>query len=52
VRVRLLRWFARSGLIELDDVRKMLAWETSGFSLDVSTHVAAKDRAGLDRLLL
>jgi hypothetical protein len=25
VRVRVLRWFARSGLIEPDDVREMLA---------------------------
>jgi len=24
-----LRWFARSGLIERDDVREMLAWENS-----------------------
>jgi hypothetical protein len=32
VRVRVLRWFARSGLIEADDVREMLAWENSGFS--------------------
>ena len=51
VRVRVLRWFARSGLIEPDDVREMLAWETSGFSLDASVHVAAQDRAGLERLL-
>ena len=51
VRVPVLRWFARSGLIEPDAVREMLAWETSGFSLDASVHVAAQDRAGLERLL-
>jgi len=29
LRIRVLRWFARSGLIERDDVREMLAWENS-----------------------
>jgi hypothetical protein len=51
VRVRVLRWFARSGLIEPDDVREMLAWEHSGFSLDAAVRVGAHDRAGLERLL-
>jgi len=51
VRVRVLRWFARSGLIEADDVREMLAWENSGFSLDAAVRVGAHDRAGLERLL-
>jgi hypothetical protein len=51
VRVRVLRWFARSGLIERDDVREMLAWEYSGFSLDAAVRVGASDRAGLERLL-
>jgi hypothetical protein len=47
VRVRVLRWFARSGLIEPDDVREMLAWENSGFSLDAAVRVGAHDRAGV-----
>jgi hypothetical protein len=51
VRTRVLRWFARSGLIERDDVREMLAWESSGFSLDAAVRVGAQDRAGLERLL-
>jgi len=51
VRIRVLRWFARRGLIELDDVRDMLARENSGFSLDASVRVGAHDRAGLERLL-
>jgi hypothetical protein len=51
VRVRVLRWFARSGLIERDDIREMLAWENSGFSLDAAVRVGAHDRAGLERLL-
>ena len=50
VRVRVLRWFARSGLIEPEDVREMLAWENSGFSLDAAVRVGAHDRAGLERL--
>jgi len=51
VRIRVLRWFARSGLIDPDDAREMLAWENRGFSLDASVRVAAQDRAGLERLL-
>ena len=42
---------ASSGLIESDDVGKVLAWENSGFSLDTSVRVGAHDRAGLERLL-
>jgi hypothetical protein len=34
VRIRVLRWFARSGLVEADDVREVLPWQNSGFSLD------------------
>nr|WP_242518473.1 transposase [Thiorhodovibrio winogradskyi] len=51
VRIRVLRWFARSGLIEPDDVREMLAWKHSSFSLDAAVRVAAHDRAGLKRVL-
>lgn len=36
VRGRVLRWFARRGPIERDDVREVLPWETTGFSLDAS----------------
>ena len=46
VRVRVLRWFARSGLIEPEDVGEMLAWENSGFSLDGATCIGAHDRGG------
>jgi Putative transposase len=49
--VRVLRWFARSGLIDSDDVREMLTWENSGFSLDAEVRIAARDRAGLERRL-
>jgi hypothetical protein len=50
VRIRVLRWFARSGLIEPDDVREMIAWENSGFSLVAAVFVVANDLAGLERL--
>ncbi|MGB5831601.1 MAG: transposase [Thiohalocapsa sp.] len=36
VRVRVLRWFARRGLIDPGDAREMLAWENSGSSLDAA----------------
>jgi hypothetical protein len=51
VRVRVLRWFARSGLIHSDDVCEILARENSGFSVDAEVWIAARDRAGLERLL-
>ncbi|MEA1052854.1 hypothetical protein U5801_24045 [Lamprobacter modestohalophilus] len=46
IRVRVLRWFACSGLIEADDVREMLAWKNSGFSLDATVRAGAHDRVG------
>jgi hypothetical protein len=48
--VRVLRWFARSGLIDRGDVREMLTWKNSGFPLDAEVRIAARDRAGLERL--
>jgi hypothetical protein len=50
VRVRGPRWFARSGMIEPEDVREMLAQEHSGFSLDAGVRIPAHGRAGLERL--
>jgi hypothetical protein len=52
VRIRVLRWAARSVPIEPDPVRKMLARENSGFSLDAAVCTAAQDRAGPECLLL
>jgi hypothetical protein len=49
--VRVLRWFARSGLIEPGDAGEMRTWGNSGFSLDAAVRVGAHDRAGLERLL-
>jgi hypothetical protein len=36
VRRRVLRWFSRHGLLDPDDVRDMLTWDNSGFSLGAS----------------
>ena len=36
--IRVLHWFARSGVVEADDVREMLPWQNSGFSLDASRY--------------
>ena len=36
VRIRVVRWFARSGLCEADYARQMLTWGNSGFSLDAA----------------
>ncbi len=44
---RVLRWFARSGLLAADDARDMLGWDNGGFSLDASARIAEHDRAGL-----
>jgi len=42
-----LRWFARSGLIEPDDVRDMIAWENSGPSMaDLGIITADHSRRG------
>ena len=50
VRRRVLRWFARSGLLDADDARDRLAWDNGGFSLDAAVRIGQNDRAGLERL--
>jgi hypothetical protein len=51
VRRRVLRWFARSGLLDTDDPRDMLSWDNGGSPLDASVRIAGHDRAGLERVL-
>ncbi len=52
VRYRVLRYFHRHGLLERHVTDDMLTWQASGgFSIDASVHIAARDRAGLERLL-
>jgi hypothetical protein len=46
-----LRWFSRHSLLERDDARQMLAWESSGFLIDATVCIAGSDRAGLQLLL-
>jgi len=51
VRRRVLRWFARSGLLVPEEARDMLGWAHGGFSLNAAVRMAGPDRAGLERLL-
>ena len=52
VRHRVLRYFRRHGLLERHVTDDMLSWQAAGgFSIDASVHIAAHDRAGLERLL-
>ena len=52
VRRRLLRVFARRGLLPSDDARAMGQWEHGGgFSVDGSVRIEAEDRAGRERRL-
>jgi len=52
VRRRILRAFARRGLLEKEDRKEMEQWEHGGgFSLDASVRIEAHDRQGLERLL-
>jgi hypothetical protein len=49
---RLLRVFARRGLLRADDARVMRQWQHGGgFSVDGSVRIEAVDRAGRERLL-
>ena len=48
----LLRYLHRHGLLERHVTDDMLTWQAAGgFSIDASVHIAARDRAGLERLL-
>lgn len=52
IRQRILRAFARRGLIDKGDRAEMLCWEHGGgFSLDATVRIEGADRAGLERLL-
>ena len=50
VQRRVLRHFARRGLLDEADADGMLTWQGSGgFSVDASVRIAGEDRAGLER---
>jgi len=46
-RRRVLRWFARSGLLEAVDAQDLLTWDHGGFSLDAVVRIDRHDRAGV-----
>ncbi len=52
VRKRVLRHFARHGLLEPYEAEDMVGWDHGGgFSLDASVRIGATDRDGLERLI-
>ena len=51
LRRRILRAFVGRGLLEKADVKEMLAYQHSGFSVDAGMLIEADDRAALERLL-
>jgi hypothetical protein len=51
LRRRILRAFVGRGLLESFEAKEMLGYRHSGFSVDTSVRIEARDRAGLERLL-
>ena len=52
IRHRVLRYFHCHGLLERHVTDDMLTWQaSSGFSIDASVYIPARDRAGLERLV-
>ena len=52
VQLRVLRWFARRGLLDPSTAADMRTWRaTGGFSVDASVRIEGEDRAGLERLV-
>lgn len=52
VQLRVLRWFARRGLLDPATAADMRTWRgTGGFSVDGSVRIEGEDRAGLERLV-
>jgi hypothetical protein len=52
VQLRVLRWFARRGLLDPSTAADMRTWQgTGGFSVDGSVRIEGEERAGLERLV-
>jgi Putative transposase len=51
IRKRVLKLFARRHWIEKDEVKKMLEYDNSGFSLEAKVKIESWDREGLERLI-
>lgn len=47
----ILKIFGRRGWIEKEEIKNMLTYENSGFSLDGSVRIESWDREGLERLI-
>jgi len=44
VRLRLVRWFRREGVLSGEAAAHMLTWKHSGFSVDASVRISLADR--------
>jgi len=44
VRLRLVRWFRRKGVLSREAAADMLTWQHSGFSVDASVRISLADR--------
>jgi hypothetical protein len=51
IQKRVLSYFCRRKFFDKDEMKKMLSYETSGFSLNASVKVEAWDKDGLERLI-
>jgi hypothetical protein len=46
-----LKYFCRRGFFDKDEMKKMLSYENTGFSLDAKVKIEAWDKDGLERLI-
>jgi len=51
IRKKLIRRLCRMGALDREAAANMLSWKNSGFSIHEEVAIAARDRAGLERLL-
>lgn len=51
IRMRVLKFFEKRGRFNQEEVKTMLAYENSGFSLDASVKICSWDHDGLERLI-
>jgi Putative transposase len=51
IRMRVLNLFRKRGWFSKEEIKKMLSYENSGFSLDASVKIQSWDRSGLERVI-
>ena len=51
IQKRVLKYFCKRGFFDKDEMKKMLSYENSGFSLDAKVKIEAWDKDGLERLI-